>query len=400
MLTVLLIILVIGLVVAVANFALSMINLSRFTAPAPVPPTSMATLPRLAVCIPARNEEENIEAVIRSLQANDYPSDRLHVLVYDDQSSDLTPRILERLSSADARIRRVPTHSLPSGWNGKQHACSRMARFALDELQAEWMLFTDADVRFEPACLSRMVHGASTNVPQSGKPLGLLSTFPRELTVTLGEMLLVPNIFFILLSYLPMGRMRKTLDPAASAACGQFLLISREAYQASGGHERFKDSMHDGIKLPREVRKAGFATDLVDGTGLLSCRMYRGLRQSWRGFAKNAYEGLGSMGLLVFLSVCTLAAHVLPWGVLAIGATETVKFSNDWLLVIAGFCVLIGASQRAILAQRFGHPVTLAMLHPIASVMMMGVQWHSWYLHMTGQRVWKGRQGTHENAPV
>jgi glycosyltransferase involved in cell wall biosynthesis len=390
--TVLLIILSVGLLVAVANLVLTLINLSRLNPPGTLTEAERAALPQLAVCIPARNEEENIESVVRSLLGSDYPAERLRVVVYDDQSTDLTPRILERLCAADDRLVRTPTQPLPSGWNGKQHACFRMAEHAMRELGAEWMLFTDADVRFEPSCLSRTVHAAQTTTPRSGKRLGLLSTFPREITATVGELLLIPNIFFILLSYLPMGRMRSTLDPAASAACGQFLLISREAYVASGGHERFRDSMHDGIKLPREVRKAGFATDLVDGTTLLSCRMYRGLRQSWRGFGKNAYEGLGSVGLLVFLTVCTLVAHVLPWGVLAIGVTETVKFSNDWVLVVAGFCVLIGASQRAILAQRFGHPVTLALLHPIASAMMLGVQWHSLYLHMTGQRAWKGRQ--------
>ncbi len=396
--TVLMIILLVGVTVAAANLLLCLVNLNRFTAPKDVKSEEEIALPRLAVCIPARNEEENIEAVVRSLLGSEYPAERLHVLVYDDQSTDLTPRILERLRESDGRVRRVPTEALPAGWNGKQHACFRMAQYAMNQVQAEWMVFTDADVRFEPACLKRMVYAAVHAEPKSGKPLGLLSTFPREITVALGELLLVPNIFFILLSYLPMGRMRATLDPAASAACGQFLLISREAYVASGGHERFKNSMHDGIKMPREVRKAGFATDLVDGTGLLSCRMYRGLRQSWRGFAKNAYEGLGSVGLLVFLSVCTVTAHVLPWLVLVIGATETVKFSNDWVLVVAGFCVLMGASQRAILAQRFGHPVTLALLHPFASAMMMGVQWHSLYLHVTGKRAWKGRVGAQERA--
>lgn len=385
--TTLLVILMVGLIVAAANLTLMLINLSRLRAPAAPTDAERGELPTLSVCIPARNEEENIEASIRSIIESGYPAERLEIVVYDDQSTDLTPRILEKLCGAEKRITRAQTVALPAGWNGKQHACQRMAETA----RGEWLLFTDADVRFGPECLTRMAHAARTVKPASGKPLGLLSTFPREIAATTGELLLVPNIFFILLSYLPMGRMRNTLDPAASAACGQFLLISREAYAASGGHARFKDSMHDGIKMPREVRKAGYATDLVDGTTLLSCRMYRGLRQSWRGFAKNAYEGLGSVGLLAFLTVCTLTAHVLPWGVLALGVTETIKFSNDWVLVVAGFCVLIGASQRAILAQRFGHSVGLAMLHPIAAAMMVAVQWHSLYLHVTGQRSWKGR---------
>ena len=387
-----------ALCIVLATGALTLANLRRYrhrwtmdgrsgeVASLAAPQADRQAGPLVSVCIPARNEEANLEEVVRSLLAQDWPS--LEVLVYDDQSTDATPAILARLCEQDARVRRADTHPLPSGWNGKQHACWRMS----SQARGEWMLFTDADVRFEPGCVSRAVGEAEA------RGVGLLSTFPRQLVGSPGEALMVPMIFFLLFSYLPMGRMRRTSDPSASAGCGQFLFIRRDAYDATGGHEGFKGSMHDGIMLPRAVRRAEFRTDLFDATDLCRVRMYQGWSASWRGFAKNAYEGLGSVGQLVFLSVCTVTAHVLPWLVLVIGATETVKFSNDWVLVVAGFCVLMGASQRAILAQRFGHPVTLALLHPFASAMMMGVQWHSLYLHVTGKRAWKGRVGAQERA--
>ena len=61
--------------------------------------------PVLTVCIPARNEERNVEAVVRGALANaDVP---LEVLVYDDQSTDRTPAILAALRGEDARVRVV-----------------------------------------------------------------------------------------------------------------------------------------------------------------------------------------------------------------------------------------------------------------------------------------------------
>ena len=56
---------------------------------------------------------------------------------------------------------------------------------------------------------------------------------------------------------------------------------------------------HDGIKLPRAFRAAGFKTDLFDATDLATCRMYRNAREVWYGLAKNAGEALAAPGMIV-----------------------------------------------------------------------------------------------------
>ncbi len=340
-------------------------------------------LPLVSVCIPARNEEANIEACVRSILGS--RSARVEVLCYDDQSSDRTPAILARLAAEDRRVRLPRTVPLPSGWNGKQHACQRLAEAAL----GDWLLFTDADVRFEPDCIASAVAEA-----EEGR-LDLLSTFPRQRTGTLGEALLIPLIHFLLLSYLPFGRMRSTLDPAASAGCGQFLLARAGAYRASGGHARFPDSMHDGIRMPRSFRAAGLRTDLLDGSQLVSCRMYRGFVATWRGFAKNAFEGLGSVGLLVLITVLHLIGHVLPWGLLAGWAMGVVPPAAAALATAA---ILAGLSERCLLARRFAQGWPTVMLHPIGILAMTALQWWSWLLAISGQRSWKGRTAARPTA--
>jgi glycosyltransferase involved in cell wall biosynthesis len=349
---------------------------------------------RVFVCVPARDEATNLEPCVRSILAQDHPGTR--VLVYDDQSTDGTSAILARLAAEDPRVLPVPTHPLPQGWNGKQHACWRMARAAIAGLGAEpplrddeRLLFTDADVRFEPDAVRRAVAEAERlDAP-------LLSGFPRQLTGTLPERALVPMMFYLLLGYLPMGRMRRTLDPATSAGCGQFILMTRAAYEASGGHESVKDSMHEGVKLPRAVRRAGLRSDLFDASDIASVRMYRGFRETWRGFAKNAYEGLGSPALLLFMTALHVFGHLFPWAV--VGSVAFGYEPGTIAVALAALAIVLQLTQRVQLAWRLNHSMLGALLHPLGILGMTLVQWHSFWLHLRGKRTWRGRTASAPN---
>ena len=386
-----------ALAAAVQPLALGIVNMRRYApAPALAEVAARTRGVRVAVCVPARNERENIEACVRSILASREVDVRAYV--YDDESTDGTGEIVARLAAEDPRVVVVPRRALPAGWNGKQHACFRMAEHGLGhDPELGWFLFTDADVRLEPDAVARAL-GVALGV-ERGTSAGcdLVSTVPREITGTIGEMTLVPLIHFVLMSYLPIGRMRSTLDPAASAACGQFILVSRRAYQSAVGsdagpdnygHGAFKASMHDGVKFPRAVRRAGLRTDLYDGTESVSCRMYRGFGQTWRGFAKNAYEGLGSMGLLIFITVYHALGQVLPWVVLALALATGVWTGGAWM---AAGAVAASLSLRWLLARRFRQSPLNVPLHPLSMVMLSAVQWRSLWLDRTGRRGWKGR---------
>lgn len=379
------------LVVAALPLLMTLWNLSlyrRAASPAPAEPAEPAALvaaPLIGVCIPARDEEENIGAIVRSVLANDHPA--LRVYVYDDQSADRTPEILAELASEDERVRLVPVVSLPTGWAGKQHACWRAAQHALAE-GAAWLLFTDADVRLAPDALRRTL--AEAERPRlAGARAELVSCFPRQITRSLPEHLLVPMMFYLLLGYLPIARMRATLDPATSAGCGQYLFVSREAYEATGGHEAFRDSYHDGIRMPRAVRRAGMVTDLFDGTDLAHVRMYRGWEQTWRGFAKNAYEGLGSPVVLVVFTLLHLIGHVGPWLVLL--GELVVGLRHPWAVGLAAAAAAAPIVQRLVLAVRLRHHPAGAVLHPVGICLMTAIQWTSFWLHLSGRRAWRGR---------
>jgi hypothetical protein len=331
----------------------------------------------VSVCIPARNEAANIQACVQGILASQHAA--VEVLVYDDQSQDETPSIIAAMSARDPRCRSVATKPLESGWNGKQWGCEQMGQAS----SAPWLLFTDADVRFSPQAVALGLQYAQDSNSD------LVSTFPRQICGSLGEAMVVPLIHFMLLGYLPMALMRSDARTSLGAGCGQYLLVKREIWLRAGGHRAFKNSMHDGIQLPRAVRSVGGRTDLFDATDFLSVRMYHGWMSTWRGFTKNAFEGLGSMTTLLVFFTLHVLGHIVP-------AVALIAWLCGFpLQPIALNCFvaawLVSMVTRALLAIRFHQPWIAVALHPVTVLLMTVIQWRSWWLARTGRRSWRGR---------
>lgn len=369
-----------GTVLAAQFACFCVVNLLLFRAPRPVGgawPAPAATGPEVSVLIPARDEAANIGAALDAVLASD--GIPFEVLVLDDQSSDDTAAIVAACAARDPRVRLLRGAPLPAGWCGKQHACAQLAVAA----RGRELLFIDADVRVAADALRRLVEA------RRRRGVALLSGVPRQLTGSSLEALVIPMIHVVLLGYLPIPGMRWSRRPAFAAACGQLMLIAADAYRASGGHAAIRASWHDGLALPRRLRTCGYGTDLVDVTRLASCRMYRGARETWAGFAKNAAEGLGSPRGIVPWTVLLLGGHVLP--LLMVGA----GLAGDWSSEVLGMAAagtLLTLCARAVLAFRFAHPPLTVLFFPLGAAVLVAIQWHARLRRLGGWRPnWKGR---------
>ena len=375
-------------------------NLFRYREPPPAVPAA-----GVSILIPARNEAAGIgDAVRAALASRDVA---FEVVVMDDSSTDGTDAIVLALAAADARVRLERAPALPNGWNGKQHACWALARVA----RFPSLCFVDADVRLEPECVARMA-----GLLESGGN-GLVSGFPRQVTVTFLEWMLLPLIHFVLLGFLPLGRMRRGTNPAFAAGCGQFILVDAASYFACGGHTGIQLTMHDGLKLPRLFREQGFRTDLADLTNLATCRMYTTAEQVWNGLAKNATEGIAAPGRIVPITALLLLGQVAPFAYLFLLLVEFVLlllspfgrvelhllFSGAFVvvpdltvvLIVLGSmmaCALTAWFVRALAAMRFKQDWRSALLHPLGILLLLAVQWYSLVRKLSGRAVsWRDR---------
>jgi len=95
--------------------------------------------PLISVLIPARNEQDNIKRCINSLLKQDYSN--LEILVLDDNSTDMTAAVVEKMAEKDDRVKLYHGKPLARGWLGKSYACQQLSEYA----NGDYLAFIDAD---------------------------------------------------------------------------------------------------------------------------------------------------------------------------------------------------------------------------------------------------------------
>ena len=71
---------------------------------------------------------------------------------------------------------------------------------------------------------------------------GLISIFPKQIIISSGEMITVPNMNFILVSLLPLILVRKSKFPSLAAANGQFMFFRSDVYKKIFPHRLMKNT--------------------------------------------------------------------------------------------------------------------------------------------------------------
>jgi hypothetical protein len=316
--------------------------------------------------IPARNEETNIAVCLEHALASRGVA--VEVVVMDDGSTDATAEIVRAIAARDARLRLEAAPPLPPGWTGKVHACARLAEAA----KGTHLLFIDADVRLEPDAAASMAGHAQ----RTGS--AMVTGVPRQLIGSLGEALTVPMINFLVFCYLPGGGRAFTRRTELAAACGQLMMVERRAYDDVGGHAGISFVLHDALQLARRMRAGGHATEVVEGAPLATCRMYGGLAESWRGFIKNAREGMATPVGLPIWTVMLAGAFLWPLALLPSG----------WAFLALG----LGFALRAAVTFRTREPWWTIPLHPATVAVALAIQWTALVRGLLGKREgWKGR---------
>jgi glycosyltransferase involved in cell wall biosynthesis len=359
-----------------------------------MPSTEQLTDPEVSIIIPARNEELLLGSCLGSLLSQDGVS--FEIIVVNDHSTDRTREIAESFvgpgapdaSSGDSptsiavppTVHVIEAGPLSAGWTGKNNAL--VSGTAIP--RGKWFLFTDADTIHLPGSVARALDEAREHHAD------MLSYSPEQIAVSFWEMAVLPVVFAELARRYPPSKVSDPASPIA-AANGQYVLITREAYAAVGGHTAIADQILEDVALARAVKRSGRKIFFRYAADAVRTRMYRNFAQLREGWTKNL--------ALLFPSPAKLALKMLalwcvPW--IALPMAYTYKGLHGWLSVIyaPGFVYLASRLRRAnftwdreILGALVGYPMFAYLLM------------RSKRAHAKGNISWKGRKYSKSCSP-
>ena len=327
----------------------------------------------ITVIVPARNEQEHIEATLRSLLALDYP--KLKIIAVNDRSTDDTGEIIERVAAGQqgSRLRVIQVEQLPSGWLGKTHAMW----LAAQQADSDWVLFTDADVVFRHDALRRAMGYVEREQADH------LIVFPTMELKTPGERMMVA-FFQALFTF--GHRPWKVADPDARdhMGVGAFNLVRRSAYEKIGTYEKLRLAVIDDMKLGEAVKDAGFAQRVVFGKDLLSIHWAKGGMGVVRNLTKNMFA------LMLFRWPRALGAAILL-GVLNLGPFVGLVLASGWARLGYGIAVFVIFGLYAGMSTKSKISPLYFVAHPISTLAFVYILLRSTFLTLWhGGVVWRG----------
>lgn len=344
-----------------------------------LPSAPETALPRLSICIPARNEAHQIEACLRAALASDHPD--LEVILVDDASTDGTGEIARKIE--DPRLHVISGAPLPAGWGGKNWACSQAAAAA----RGRHLLFIDADVELAATAAST---AARVLVERHLAMLSLFGTWKLE---SFWERVAVPVIGWFVRGAVDIKSVN-THGRKEAFANGQFILVDREAYQQAGGHSAIRATVLDDVRLAQLFKQQGLPIGLFHAPAAFQVRLYRSLSEIVAGYTKNFYEGMNrspqlALGALLFLFVGSGLPYLLL--LLALGMPRLLLLGVDapaaWIAWIATIC-LLPLLFRWRLERADGRDGSYAWTHPLGNLVLGWVLLRSLLAVRTE---WKGR---------
>ncbi|MEM9285324.1 MAG: glycosyltransferase [Pseudomonadota bacterium] len=337
--------------------------------------------PSVAAIIPARNEAATIRQVIDAHRRCTYPGE-LKVFLCDDHSDDGTAEQAS-LSGGSAPLEIVAVPDLQPGWSGKLWAMKAgLTEVEDDALNADYVLFTDADIVVDENLLTRLMAKAEKD------GLALTSIMARLDDRGFWGGLLIPAFIFFFQKLYPFPLINDLTSHVAGAA-GGVMLVKRDALQKIGGLEAMRGALIDDCSLAERIKNTeprapiglylsstyGGATSLRDNRSFASLE----LMVARTAYTQLQYNPLLLIGTLIGMTLIYLIAPL---------AVITAPFHQNLAAFSLGLVTwsLMSFAYRPTLT-RYGRRAREAFALPIAAL------FYGWFTWLSAWRHWRGRGG-------
>ncbi len=302
----------------------------------------------VSILFAARDEAEKLPLALETLRKIDYPL--LEIVAANDRSGDGTAQILNDAAKVDPRLSVVNIEALPQGWLGKPHALQR----AFEASKSEWLLFTDADVRFQPDAVRRAITLAKE------KQLDHLTLLCELEMRGFWEK---TALTFFGLSFNMATNPRAVSNPASGAymGIGAFQMVKRDAYEKSGMHQRLAMEVLDDMKLGKIVKLAGFRSGVGVAQDHIVVRWHAGFGNVVRGVTKNFFAVAEYKLWMVAIQLAGLfLVNILPFVALL--------FLRGWTWWLALFGAVLALAYHAAAAHVMKASPLYGLTHPLGAM--------------------------------
>jgi len=332
--------------------------------------------PLISVLIPARNEEENIKKCVDSFINQDY--ENLEIIVFDDNSNDLTLSILKELKSE--RLKIINSESIPDNWTGKNWACHQLSKHS----KGEYLFFTDADTIHHRKTLTYAISAMSM------ENIDLMTAIIKMELKSFGEKITIPVTIWSILTILPLTI--AYLFPKSKwfvAANGKFMLFRKNAYKKIGGHKAIKDEIVDDMALAKLIKNNGLKWRIFNASNFVSSRMYNGFKESLQGFTKNFF-GLFEYKILISSFIWYWMLNITYRPIFEVIFLSSLKhFSLNFLISFSSIFLFYLLWLFTSIKSKL--PKHIALLYPLIILTSVYIHFRSMIFTLTGRIEWKGR---------
>ena len=329
-------------------------------------PSFESKLPFLSIVICGRNEQESIQATISDLSVKSHIE--TEIIFVDDRSTDETPKIIEGLQKTVRNLKTVRVNELPQGWLGKNHAC----QVGQEVATGDWILFTDADIRFQPNAIPKALKYAIS------QQLDHLTVLPRIVSQNKIVRLLACSATNILISGTRAASIaRLARNPNARdrtrgrvLGIGAFNLVRTETWRKSKGFSKIRAEVLDDMGVAWLIRKQQGRSDWLWSKEHIQVDWYKSVWDLYRGISKSFLAGAKYRPTLLIIQALGLAAiSASPWACLFYRSQPICVTLGS---ITAGMLLRVAYRRTRIQYQSAIYTVLAPLSQLILAIMMLG----------------------------
>jgi dolichol-phosphate mannosyltransferase len=348
------------LVIRLAAAGVALARLAKVAKAAQPVSATTAPTPQISIVIPARDEVDRLGPLLETIVGAPGVGE---VIVVDDESTDGTAGLAERLG---ARV--VQGRVLPTGWAGKAWALQQ----GIEAATGEWVVTLDADTRPNPALPTALVRRAIDD------GFDLLTVGGRFDCPTPGSRWLHPAMLTTLVyRFGPPGVPTR---PDRAMANGQCMTFPRQGFLDAGALSAVGGEVVEDIALARRLAATGASVGFLDASDLLTVRMFESFDDTWTGWGRSlALPGVEPLGRQLLDLAVVLLTQALPLPRLLLGRGDIL----DAFLLINRLGTLAGTRTAYSVADAPYWASPLADL-PATAAIAKGIA-------RRGPQTWRGR---------